>query len=271
MNPAVDALLDSWHSEVAVVSVTRDGAATTWRASADDYPLASVSKLITALGCLVAVEEGTLRLDQPAGPPGSTVRHLLAHTSGLAFDSADVLAAPGTRRIYSNAGFELLAQTLAESSGIDWRGYLREAVTEPLGMRSTIIEGSAAASFRATAADLALLATELLVPTLIGPPTWREAVTVQFPGLDGVLPGFGTQRPNPWGLGFEIRGTKHPHWSGSRNSPATFGHFGASGTFLWVDPDLGVALVGLGRRAFGPWAVELWPRLSDEIIAFHRG
>ncbi|HEX7443763.1 MAG TPA: serine hydrolase, partial [Acidimicrobiales bacterium] len=46
-------------------------------------PWASVTKLATALAVLVAVEEGTVDLDQPAGPPGSTVRHLLAHASGL--------------------------------------------------------------------------------------------------------------------------------------------------------------------------------------------
>ena len=34
----------------------------------------------------------------------------------------------------------------------------------------------------------------------------------------------------------EIRGTKAPHWSAPWSSPETFGHFGRSGTLLWVDP-----------------------------------
>ena len=60
---------------------------------------------------------------------------------------------------------------------------------------------------------------------------------MQFPGLVGVLPGFGRMDPNDWGLGFELRDAKSPHWTGARNSPRTFGHFGGSGTFLWVDPE----------------------------------
>ena len=84
---------------------------------------------------------------------------------------------------------------------------------------------------------------------------------MQFPGLDGVLPGFGRQTPNDWGLGIELRDAKAPHWTGERNSPRTYGHFGRSGTFLWVDPDAGVALACLTDRDFGDWAKEAWPRL----------
>jgi hypothetical protein len=48
----------------------------------------------------------------------------------------------------------------------------------------------------------------------------------------GVVPGFGRQSRSDWGLGFEIRDRKAPHWTGQRNSPPTFGHFGRSGSFL---------------------------------------
>ena len=90
---------------------------------------------------------------------------------------------------------------------------------------------------------------------------------MQYPGLRGVLPGFGSQNPNDWGLGFEIRGAKHPHWTGSANSPATFGHFGQSGTMLWIDPAAGIALVALADRDFGPWAAAAWPALADAVLA----
>jgi CubicO group peptidase (beta-lactamase class C family) len=83
----------------------------------------------------------------------------------------------------------------------------------------------------------------------------------------GVLPGFGRQEPNDWGLGFELRDRKSPHWTGDRNSERTFGHFGRSGTFLWVDPELGVALACLTDLTFGEWAVEAWPALSDAVLA----
>jgi CubicO group peptidase (beta-lactamase class C family) len=89
---------------------------------------------------------------------------------------------------------------------------------------------------------------------------------VQFPGLAGVLPDFGRFDPNDWGLGFELRDAKSPHWTGARNSPRTFGHFGGSGTFLWVDPDASVALGVLTNLDFGEWAKEAWPRLSDAVL-----
>jgi CubicO group peptidase (beta-lactamase class C family) len=50
----------------------------------------SVSKLLAGLAALVAVEEGAVDLDEPAGPDGSTVRHLFAHTSGPVFDAGTV-------------------------------------------------------------------------------------------------------------------------------------------------------------------------------------
>jgi CubicO group peptidase (beta-lactamase class C family) len=232
-------------------------------------PWASVTKLCTALAVLVAVEEGTLDLGQPAGPPGSTVAHLLAHASGLGPDGHAVLAAPGRRRIYSNGGFELLAGLLAEFSGIAFGDYLREAVLEPVGMTGARLPsgGSPAAGLRGTLGDLLALGRELLVPTVVAPATLATATAVAFPGLSGVLPGFGRQDPCDWGLGFELRDAKRPHWTGDRCSPRTFGHFGQSGCFLWVDPDAGVACAVLTDTAFGPWAAATWPTLSDAVLA----
>ena len=97
--------------------------------------------------------------------------------------------------------------------------------------------------------------------------TLSEATTVQFPGLDGVLPSFGRLAPNDWGLTFELRDGKSPHWTGAHNSAGTFGHFGAAGTFLWVDPDAGVACGVLTDREFGDWAKDAWPRLGDAVLA----
>ncbi|MGW0005638.1 serine hydrolase domain-containing protein [Nocardia grenadensis] len=246
--------------------ITRDGS---WSAGETDrvYRLASVTKPLAAYAALVAVEEGAIELDQPAGPPGATVRHLLAHTSGVAFDTADILARPGAKRIYSSAGFELLADTVAEHTGIPFPAYLREGVFEPLGMVDSELTGSAGHGANSTLADLLRFAAELLQPRLISAQTLAEATSVQFPGSDGVLPGFGSQRPNDWGLGFEIKDGKSPHWTGSTNSPETFGHFGQSGTFLWVDPRPGVACVALSDENFGDWSREVWPPFSDSVIA----
>lgn len=218
------------------------------------------------MAVLVAVEERSLSLDDDAGPPGSTIRHLLAHASGVDFDTDAVLAAPGTRRIYSNTGYELLADALADATGIAFETYLREAVLDPLGIGVTVLDGSPAAGLVGPLDDLLRVAGELRRPTLLSPETASLLGTVAFPGLAGVLPGFGRQEPNDWGLGCEIRGTKSPHWTGSWNSPRTFGHFGATGGFLWVDPDADVACCSLSDRDFGPWAMVAWPSISDEVL-----
>ncbi|QRP43836.1 serine hydrolase [Amycolatopsis sp. FDAARGOS 1241] len=235
------------------------------------FRLASVTKLFTAYTAHIALEEGVVELDTPAGPEGSTVRHLLAHTSGLAFDAHKAMAEPGTRRLYSNAGFEVLAETLAEHSGIAFADYQREALFHPLGLTATTLDGSPAAGASSTVDDLLTFAAELQAPKLLAPETMAAATEVAFPGLNGVLPGFGHQKPNDWGLGFELRDHKSPHWTGSNSSPRTFGHFGQSGTFLWVDPDARHACVALTDRSFGPWAAEVWPKFTDAVLAEVRG
>ena len=55
---------------------------------------------------------------------------------------------------------------------------------------------------------------------------------------------------------------------GPRNGPATFGHFGGAGTFIWVDPVLDVALVCLTDRDYGPWALD---GLAGAERRAHRG
>jgi CubicO group peptidase (beta-lactamase class C family) len=235
--------------------------------SDDRFEWASVTKVLTALAVWVAVEEGTVSLDDPVGPAGSTLAHLLAHASGLAPDDETVLAAPGRRRIYSNRGFEVAAEHLSEQAGMPFGDYLLSGVIEPLGMGSTTLEGSAASGARGSLSDLLALGRELLAPRLVDPRTVDLATAVAFPGLSGVLPGFGPQSPNDWGLGVELRDSKQPHWTGTLNSPRTFGHFGRSGSFLWVDPSAGLAAAAVSERPFGPWAKAAWPRLSDAIIA----
>jgi len=235
------------------------------------FTWASVTKPATALVALVAVEEGTLSLDEPAGPPGATVRHLLAHASGLGPEPGPPLVAPGVSRIYSNFGYAVVADLVGERSGIPFGEYLRAGVLEPLGMAHTeldpgVAQGAAAAGLSGPLVDLLSLGRELAVPTLISGATHRAVTSVQFEGLAGVLPGFQRFDPCDWGLGVEIRGGKQPHWTGTTNSPATFGHFGRSGSFLWVDPAAGILCAGLGDRPFGPWAVRSWPALADAVL-----
>jgi CubicO group peptidase (beta-lactamase class C family) len=143
--------------------------------------------------------------------------------------------------------------------------YVRAAVVEPLGLRLDP-GGHPGAGMHGSLDDVLALGRELLSPRLVAPETHDEMTSVQFPGLDGVLPDFGRFSPLDWGLGVELKGTKEGHWSGTLTSPTTYGHFGGSGTFLWVDPDRGVACAGLTTRPFGEWAKDVWPRLSDAVL-----
>jgi CubicO group peptidase (beta-lactamase class C family) len=258
-------VLESWPAEHVSVGVrTRDGRE--WHHGPPDrsYAWASVTKPATALVTLVAVEEGIVGLDAPAGPPGSTVRHLLAHASGLGPEPGSPLAKPAQRRIYSDYGFNVLADHVAAQAEMPFARYFRDVLI-PIGS-DVELHGSAGSGVRGSVQALLELARELLTPTVIAPETLAEATEVAFPGLVGVLPGFGRMEPNDWGLGFELRDEKQPHWTGGRNSPRTFGHFGQTGTFLWVDPEAGVACGCLTDLDFGDWAKEAWPRLSDAVI-----
>ncbi|MDD7465671.1 MAG: serine hydrolase [Actinomycetaceae bacterium] len=314
------------------------------------FPLASVTKPIAAYAALVAVDRGLLSLDVPAGPQGSTLRHLLAHASGLPFGRGEPIAKPGTRRIYSNYGYDVLGQVVAQSVGMPVQEWVMQAVAEPLGMDTfalvagswpvqggdaetgasdaavgsavgvagvvvdvsrvggsmgvddpvgvssavgvggtaevgsqrelagraeltggaeltSAMAGSIAADGVASADSLARFALELLNPTLISPDLFEQAATPQFDGLAGILPGYGKQTNNQWGLGFSIRGHKHPHWLSADFSPRTIGHFGQSGSFIWMDPEVHRAGLFLGEAPFGWQHRAVWPALTAQMRA----
>ena len=263
--------IETWPVEhAAAVVVDADGSVSTAGEQQLRFRIASVAKTITAWACFVAIEEGIVTLDQPVGQPGCTLRHLLCHAGGYGFDGPDPISRPERNRIYSNIGIEMAAETIADAAGMPFSDYLDEAVLHPLGMSATSLNGSPAHRMWSTAADLTRFVQEIRAPRLISEATATGASTVQFPTLNGVVPGIGRFAPCPWGLGFEVRGTKEPHWTGTTNSPQTFGHFGGAGTFLWVDPAVGVACLCLTDRPFDDWAddaLRAWPRFSDAVLA----
>ncbi|EEI17009.1 serine hydrolase domain-containing protein [Corynebacterium lipophiloflavum] len=236
------------------------------------YELMSVTKLLAAYSFLMAVEERAFSLDSPCGPDGSTVRHLLAHASGVGLDSRKAQKPVGERRIYSSAGFEILDDFLHERSGMHLGEYARLGVFEPLCMDSAEIYGSAGHGGRASLSDMRAFARELTAPTLLSEQTLIDAFANQFGELRGIVPGYGMQKPCPWGLGFEIRGEKAPHWTGDNMPADTVGHFGMSGTYLWVvpawsdSPAAGTAMVVLTDRDFGDWAKPLWQETNAAVF-----
>jgi CubicO group peptidase (beta-lactamase class C family) len=264
---ATTSAIDDWGADHAATAIITPAGVTASRGDiARRFRWASVTKLVTAMAVLVGVERGLLDLDEAAGPPGSTVRHLVAHASGLPFEGTATLAAPGKRRIYSNPGFDILGTLVGERADAPFGAIVRAWVLEPLGMSATRLLERPSHGLHGPIVDLAAFAAELLRPTLVSPSTFAAATTVAFPGLVGVVPGVGRFDPCDWGLGFELHDGKTPHWMGERNSPAAFGHIGGSGGFTWVDPAVDLALVALTDRDYGPWALEAWPAFSDAVL-----
>lgn len=260
------ALADQWPVTTVAVGAT-DPSSTLATQGPTDQVLAwaSVTKVVTAWATLVAVQDGHLHLDEPAGPDGSTVRHLLAHASGLPPAPGGPESPVERRRVYSNHGFEVLADLVADRLGTPFAEHVQAEVLDPLGMSATRLDGSPAHAMHGSLDDLLALGRELLAPALLDEPLATEVAAVQFPGLSGVLPGYGRQDDNTWGLGVEIRDHKEPHWTGPSQPAGTFGHFGQSGSFLWVDRDAGLATACLSDRDFDDWAKEAWPPFNERV------
>jgi len=267
-------LTQQWPVDHVSAAVQVDGRVETIGDQDHVYRIASLGKTMVGWVAMVAVEEGIITLDDPCGQPGCTIRHLLSHAGGYPFDGAEPISRPGRRRAYSNTGIEMVADAIAAAAEMSFDDYLRAALFEPLGMSSTEMRGSPAYAIWSTARDLTAYLRELIAPTLISADSARCATTTAFPDLAGVVPELGRFDPCPWGLGFEVRGHKSPHWTGTRNSPETFGHFGGAGTFLWVDSGAAggpaVGCVALTDRSFDEWsahALRAWPAFSDAVIA----
>jgi len=138
------------------------------------FALASVSKQFTATAVLQLKEKGKLKLDDPFIKyfpdfpfPGITIRHLLAHTSGLPeyelfdtlvekepsriFTNLDVIPAlklwrkglnfkPSDGWSYSSMNYCLLALLVEKLSGETLQNYLAKYIFEPAGMHHTYLE-----------------------------------------------------------------------------------------------------------------------------------
>ncbi|MBC2681163.1 serine hydrolase domain-containing protein [Corynebacterium anserum] len=256
--------------EVAASAITSDGIECVGDTS-ESFSLASVSKLITAYAVLIAYEEGAFDLDDGVPPSllpsfdvTPTYRELLSHASGMAFASREQEKPARTRRIYSSAGYEVLAEALEYTTEIAFPDYVNQAVSQPLNIEITV-EGSAGHGFSASVDALTTLAQEFLGPRLLSEETLEEALHPQFPRLSGIVPGYGRHNPCTWGLGFSLHGGKIPHWIPQSMPHDTAGHFGQSGTFLWIHRPSNRAAVVLTTRHFGDWAKERWTNFNDQL------
>ena len=103
---------------------------------------------------------------------------------------------------------------------------------------------------------------------VLSPASARLMTASQTGGLRGGIEGFMTWDDCAWGLGFDLRGNKHPHFSGEFTSPQTFGHTGVSGNFAWADPTRELVCVVLANRLLhNRWNEGRWSRYSTAVVA----
>ena len=88
-------LVAAWDVANAAAAVVADGRAVGTIGDLDRvFRLASLTKVATGWAAMVAVEEGTIGLDDPVGQPGCTLRHLLAHAGGYPTNGAEPITKP---------------------------------------------------------------------------------------------------------------------------------------------------------------------------------
>ena len=243
----------------------------TWGDQGKVYPWMSVTKLVTSRTILGAVENGILDLDEPltrlpgvADPRPVTVADLLSHRSGLDHEKRAFTRASQTRRVYSNSGYEILGDLLSERSGVPFATWVAEMVFSPLRIKRKM-RGSPAWGMHGSLRELLTFAYEAACPRFLSPKLFSAWSTSDEMQLPGVVPGYGFHRDNAWGLGCEIHAGKDPHWTLPGSSAQTYGHFGQSGSFLWIDPACQLGAVFLGQEPFGALHKRLWVQLNRAL------
>jgi CubicO group peptidase (beta-lactamase class C family) len=258
--------------------------------TAHAFDIGSISKQFTAAAILRLAERGKLRVDDavadhlPGFPyPRMTLRQLLTHTSGvpdvmayytqvlrggkfaaplMADDAVQVLAAsgtvpksaPGERFEYSNTGYLLLAQVVAQVSGLPFASFLQREFFDPLGMSHTRVRMPAneaaiapraygftptsdgqrraqdqipgfymlgAGGIYSTAGDLLLWSKALRDGKAMSVSSWREATTA-------LRLNDGSSVPYGFGLGLRVSPLQQPriehggHWRAFKADLARF-------------------------------------------------
>ena len=278
----------------------------------------SVTKVVTAVGVMMLVEEGRIALGDPVekylpefkargqfGP--IRIRHLLTHTAGLPLyrlpeseeiairrnrtldDYVAFLAKqepeyePGTQHRYMSGGFAILGRVIEVVSGKPYEQFIRERVFEPLGMKDSFFfippekKGRVASIYRlrdgrlerwaeieafnqkavypgpefamfSTAADLLAFCRMML-----GGGTYkgrrllsRMSVEVMTQNQTLYTKSAVTQRPVHQGLGWGLNGD--PLFDFPLTSKGSFGHNGAFGAIIWIDPERQLVRIFLEHR-----------------------
>ena len=284
------------------------------RAADPVYLLASITKPMTVTGLMVLVDRGEVKLGDPVrkfipefhgeGRDAVLVKHLLTHTSGLPDMLPDnealrkrhapladfvagtcrvpLLFAPGSQCKYQSMGILLAAEIAERITKTKLREWLKQAVFDPLGMKSTALGlgqhkipdteqcqapnnddwnwnspywrdlGAPWGGAHATAGDVLRFLESFLTPTgkVVKPETARAMLTDQNAGLN-----------EAWGLGFMVNGA---HFS-KACSAGTFGHWGSTGTVCWADPKTGTRLALLTTKPADQSRASVLGPVSDAV------
>lgn len=185
-----------------------------------------------------------------------------------------LLFPPGTRVSYQSTGIAMLAEIVHQVTGVAVSEFLRQEIFGPLGMLDTSLgwqpaKGERIAGVRigrqqqqtdwhwntpywlgfgapwggliTSPADFArfcqmMLGGGALGPTrILGPATVRAMTSNQLLGMAQVPEE--ERRCRPWGLGWRLQWPGHSANFGDLLGPRVYGHWGATGTLCWLDPD----------------------------------
>lgn len=307
------------------------------------FLVASVTKPVVAMGCLLLVERGRIALsDRVAdflpdfgrqGKYAVTLRHLLTHTSGLpdmlpnnrelragqapldefVRQTCEIhLDFPAGRGVqYQSMGFAVLGEIIARVTGKPCAEFLRDELFLPLGMHDAVLGlpedwitgptpridripeirvppdqqeaadwnwnslywrrlGAPWGGLFTTPLDLARFAQVMLDNGLFGESRLFSRATVnsatrnqlqqmtQVPEDD--------RRCRPWGLGWRLHWPEHRATFGDLVSPRTYGHWGATGSVLWIDPEREAYMVLVTTEPLTGQS-QLLTRISNAVAA----
>lgn len=247
------------------------------------YDVASLTKVVvTTTLAMMMYDEGLLDLD--ARCENFRIRQLLTHSSGLPAAPNGETYEPGTKTVYSDTGFIVLGKIIEQLGRASLDALARERIFEPLGMKDSCFNPSAALFHRiaptgpdlrgrvhdpnaaatggvaghaglfSTAPDLARFCRMML----------RGGPAIDlFTKRDGQVPG------STRALGWDTPSNGSSS-AGRYFSASSFGHTGFTGTSMWIDPKRRLYVILLTNRVYASSddldIRQIRPKLHDAVI-----
>lgn len=210
---------------------------------------------------------------------------------------------PGTAVRYQSMGIAVLAEVVHQVSGTTLPEFLRSEVFDPLGMADTSLGyrpetreriarirlepeqedtdwnwntsywlgfGAPWGGLITSPADFARFCRMMLHQgtldgtRILSPATVRAMTRNQLAAMPLVPEE--ERRCRPWGLGWQLAWPAHSANFGDLLGPRTYGHWGATGTLCWIDPDTQAFLVLFTTQPGGDDGRQL-ARVSNAVAA----